>query len=143
MTKIMCTTVSVEITELAERITEELCGDAGLEVVIVHGSQVSGKARADSDVDIAVLYDAPMSLEQRFSLLARLEKVLGEPVDLVDLFSLHGTILKKILTKGRVLLGRGSVKYAQLLRRMVFNQEDMMPYYNRAIAERLKGFIHG
>lgn len=139
----MCTTVSVEITELAERITEELCGDAGLEVVIVHGSQVSGKARADSDVDIAVLYDAPMSLEQRFSLLARLEKVLGEPVDLVDLFSLHGTILKKILTKGRVLLGRGSVKYAQLLRRMVFNQEDMMPYYNRAIAERLKGFIHG
>lgn len=135
--------VSVEITDLTERITEELCDDVGLEVVIVHGSRVSGTARADSDVDIAVLYDAPLSLEQRFSLLARLENVLGKPVDLVDLFSLHGTILKKILTKGRVLLGRGSVKYTQLLRRMVFNQEDMMPYYNRAIAERLKGFIHG
>lgn len=132
-----------ELAELTGRITKELCGDAGLEVVIVHGSQVSGKVRADSDVDIAVLYDAPMNLEQRFSLLARLEKVLGKPVDLVDLFSLHGTILKKVLTKGRVLFGQGSEMHAQLLRRMVFNQEDMMPYYNRAIAERLKGFIHG
>ncbi|RKX46639.1 MAG: hypothetical protein DRP64_02935 [Verrucomicrobia bacterium] len=135
--------MSDEITELTERITKELCADAGLEVVIVHGSQVSGKARADSDVDIAVLYDTPISLEQRFSLLTRLENVLGKPVDLVDLFSLHGTILKKVLTTGKVLLGRGSVKYVQLLRRMVFNQEDMMPYYNRAIAERLKGFVHG
>ena len=132
-----------EVAELTERITKELCGDNGLEVVIVHGSQISGKARTDSDVDVAVLYDAPVTLEQRFSLLDRLEKVLGKPVDLVDLFSLHGTILKKVLTKGKVLLGCGSVKYAQLLRRMVFNQEDMMPYYNRAIAERLKGFIHG
>jgi predicted nucleotidyltransferase len=135
--------MSDEITGLTKRITEELRDDAGLEMVIVHGSQVSGKARADSDVDIAVLYDAPLSVRQRFSLLARLENVLGKPVDLVDLFSLHGTILKKILTTGKVLLGRGSVKHVQLLRRMIFNQEDMMPYYNRAIAERLKRFIHG
>ena len=135
--------MSDEITGLTKRITEELRDDAGLEMVIVHGSQVSGKARADSDVDIAVLYDAPLSVRQRFSLLARLENVLEKPVDLVDLFSLHGTILKKILTTGKVLLGRGSVKHVQLLRRMIFNQEDMMPYYNRAIAERLKRFIHG
>jgi predicted nucleotidyltransferase len=50
------------------------------------GSQASGRARPDSDVDIAVLADRPLTLDERLSLQLEVESALGkERVDIVDL----------------------------------------------------------
>jgi len=50
------------------------------------GSQASGRARPDSDVDIAILAEQPLSLDQRLALQIDLEQALEcFRVDVVDL----------------------------------------------------------
>ena len=131
------------MSEILKSVKEEFLGDKNLEVLLVYGSAVTGKMRADSDVDVAVLYRASLNLERRMDLVERLEERVHRNVDLVDLYALNGVILKKILTKGTVLIKNSEVAYEGLLCRMVYNQQDMMPYYHRALKTRLKGFIHG
>lgn len=126
-----------------ETIRTVLAEDAGLQVVLLHGSQASGKARSGSDVDIAVLYDHKLKYDERVALSIRLEDALKKPIDLIDLHTLDGMILKKVLTKGKVLIGKGSESLERLLIRMIYNQEDMMPYYNRVLEERRDRFVHG
>lgn len=99
--------------------------------------------RPNSDVDIALLFDHPLDAEQKMTLMSRLESELGRDVDLVDLFALNGTILKQVLTKGRVLIQTTSGALAKLTQRMIYNQTDMMPYVSRTLIERQRRFIHG
>lgn len=135
------------MANLNNRIIDQIIGefseDQDLRVLILYGSQANGTSHPDSDVDIAVLYTAPLSFNQHCSLMQRLGKALNKTIDLVDLYSMNGTILKQILTKGRVLTGRGSTEFEGLLSRMVYNQEDMMPYYNRSLEDRRMRFING
>lgn len=49
------------------------------------GSVDRGDAHADSDIDIAVLFDGEPSLDRIVALEDRLETALGRAVDLVDL----------------------------------------------------------
>lgn len=50
------------------------------------GSQATGRARPDSDVDLAVLAEHPLTLDQRLSLQTDLEQALQRDcVDVVDL----------------------------------------------------------
>lgn len=128
---------------IEKEILVVLAGESGLQTAILYGSQAAGNAHENSDVDLAVLYDHELGGQEFLSLKLRLENVLKKEVDLVDLYRLHGTILKKILTKGKVLQGKGSARLGQLVVRMIYNQEDMMPYYNRSLEERRNRFVHG
>jgi len=125
------------------RAKEILLAEPGLKLALTYGSVASGKMRADSDVDIAVLFDRPLNAEQRMQLTARLEKSLSKTVDLVDLFSLNGTILKQILCKGRVLIRKNPADFTELTRQMIYNQADMMPYVHRTLKERQERFVYG
>lgn len=50
------------------------------------GSQASGRARADSDVDVAFLADRALTFDERLSLQLEVESALGQSqVDIVDL----------------------------------------------------------
>lgn len=99
--------------------------------------------RADSDIDIALLFDRPLSDNKKIELLTRLEQELGRDIDLVDLFFLNGTILKQILSKGQVLIQVKPGVLAGLVQRMIYNQADMMPYVTRTLIERQQRFVHG
>lgn len=129
--------------EIAVRAKEALHAEPGLRLVILYGSAATGKMRADSDVDIALLFDRPLDAEQKMMLISRLESVLHREVDLIDLFALSGTILKQILRKGRVLIQKKSGALAELTRRMIYNQADMMPYVSRTLMERQRRFLYG
>jgi predicted nucleotidyltransferase len=131
------------LDHIKELVKKSLADEEGLLVVILYGSQAAGCAHSGSDVDLAVLYDKPLTFDHRCELMGRLEKALKAEVDLVDLYSLHGVILKQILTKGRVLYGKGSPAYEGLLTRMVYNQEDMMPYFHRSLKDRRTRFVNG
>lgn len=131
------------VNSLEDLIVSELSEGAGLEAVILYGSRALGLAREDSDVDIAVLYDKKLDYHSKTSLISRLEDVLKTKVDLVDLYPLHGIILKQILIHGKILLGRESGAIEKLLSRMVYDQEDMMPYYTRGLEERRMRFLNG
>lgn len=115
----------------------------GLRVAILYGSAAKDRMTARSDVDVAVLFDRPLSAESKMALAAELGAELSRAVDLVDLFSLNGTLLKQILCKGRVFVRRSPEDLAALLCRMTYNQSDMMPYVVRTLQERQERFIHG
>jgi hypothetical protein len=98
--------------------------------------------RPGSDVDVAVLYKQPLTAEQRLALVDRLTSTLDRPVDLVDLATVNGIILQQILCNGKVVLKNNVQSFVKLLQRMVYNQEDMMPYHRRELRERVKRFAH-
>lgn len=54
-------------------------------LAIAFGSLASGRARPESDLDIAVLADLPLGERRRRELIALLARECGRPVDLVDL----------------------------------------------------------
>ena len=131
------------ISEIAARAKKALCDESGLKLAILYGSAATGRMRAGSDVDIALLFDRPLSAQQKMELVLRLERELQRDVDLVDLFSLSGTILKQVLRQGRALVQTKPGALAELVQRMIYNQADMMPYVSRTLIERQRRFIHG
>jgi predicted nucleotidyltransferase len=52
--------------------------------VYVFGSRSAGDARADSDVDVGVLYRAPQTLATTLTLEEELARAVGTRVDVVD-----------------------------------------------------------
>jgi predicted nucleotidyltransferase len=139
----MSSTYTQPVLEIEAKTKEVLGAVPGLRLAILHGSVATGKMRKDSDVDLALLFDRPLDAEQKMLLISHLESELQRDVDLVDLFALSGTILKQVLRKGRVLVQTQPGARAELIRKMIYNQTDMMPYVSRTLIERQQRFIHG
>lgn len=70
----------------------------------LYGSRASGHHRADSDVDIAVLCDAPLEPVALFDAGCRLAARLGAAVDLVDLRRAGGLLRVEATHRGRPLV---------------------------------------
>lgn len=134
---------STVITDLMVRAENVLRAEPGLQLAMLYGSGATGKMRAESDVDIALLFEHPLNAETKMKLISRLEQEFRRNVDLIDLYSLSGTILKQILRKGRVLIQAKPGVLAELTRKMIYNQTDMMPYVSRTLLERQRRFIQG
>ena len=81
-------------------VQEHGFGDA---VLYLYGSQASGEARPDSDVDLGLLAAAPVPPLALQALREELETALSRDVDLVDLLRAPTVLQKEIVTQGRVL----------------------------------------
>ena len=114
-----------------------------IQLCIVFGSTAADRASADSDLDIAVAGEQPLTDDKFLELAAQFSAAANREIDLVDLMAAVGPILKQALTTGMIVQNRRKSLYAQLISRMLFNQADMMPYYNRILRERRKRFLNG
>jgi predicted nucleotidyltransferase len=121
---------------------DELSRVPEVDFAAVYGSCANGSSNAHSDVDIAVAGAAALDLEQRTRLSARLSTRLGREVDVIDLRSVTGVILQQALCSGKVLFTRDTQLYAALMKKLLYNQADMMPYYRRILDERRRRFLH-
>lgn len=117
--------------------------EPGLRLAILFGSAARGALRHDSDVDLALLFDEPLNAQRRWEVASRLQSKFNRPVDIVDLFVADGTILRQILCQGRVVCRTDAKAFEGLVRRMIYNQADMMPHVRRTLLERQRRFIHG
>lgn len=106
-----------------------------LVLAMVFGSVASGRARSDSDLDIAVTAGRPLSVDEKIAMITSLSDSTGRPVDLVDLSTVSEPLLGQVIRHGRRLLGSDSA-YGRLLSRHLFEQADFMPYRKRILAER-------
>ncbi|MDZ7852765.1 MAG: nucleotidyltransferase domain-containing protein [Halomonas sp.] len=80
----------------------------GLQAVYLFGSQVTGDASPQSDVDLAVLLPSPLSAEQRWDLMATLANRLDRDVDLVDLRRATTVMQYQVISEGLRLWSQGS-----------------------------------
>lgn len=113
-----------------------------ISLAVLFGSLASGGARPDSDLDLAVGAATALTAAERIALIDDLAERIGRPVDLVDLARVGEPLLGQILTHGKRLLGSDE-RYAQLLRRHLFDNADFTPYRSRILAERRQAWIHG
>jgi predicted nucleotidyltransferase len=121
-------------------IAEVLSRHSRIQLAIVFGSVATGKARPDSDLDLAVAASTTLSPEEKTALIADLAERLGRPVDLVDLAKAGEPLLGQILKYGQRVLG-SEESFAGLLRRHLFDMADFVPYRNRILAERRRAWI--
>ena len=111
-----------------------------IRLAILFGSRAAGTARPDSDIDIALLADEPLSPAVKLELAEVIAGELGCPVDIVDLYAAGEPILGQAL-KGKRLLG-DSETYAKLLNRHLLNEADFVPLQRRILAERRNAWIN-
>jgi predicted nucleotidyltransferase len=125
---------------LNNHILQVLTRHGGIRLAILFGSLAKGRATPGSDLDLAVLMDAPLSAETKMALIGDLSQAIGRPVDLIDLRVTGESILGQVLKHGVRLLG-SDTDYAELLKRHLFDEADFMPYRRRILAERRQAWI--
>lgn len=117
-----------------------LAQHGGIRLAILFGSLAKGRATPESDLDLAVQMDVPLSAETKMALIGDLSQAMGRPVDLIDLCVTGESILGQILKYGVRLLG-SDTDYAELIKRHLFDEADFMPYRRRILAERRLAWI--
>lgn len=71
----------------------------GVSRLAIFGSFARGEERADSDVDILVDFNVPVSIFKFLDVKERLETLLGRPVDLVTRDALKPQLRDRILAE--------------------------------------------
>lgn len=127
--------IQTTITNILEQFPEILIG-------ILFGSAAEDKLTYKSDVDLAVSGHKPLSADVKKDLHEALAVELLRPVDLIDLQITNGLILFQAITKGNRFYCKDKHLYAELMKKMLFNQADMMPYHNRILKERRERWIN-
>jgi predicted nucleotidyltransferase len=126
--------------DLNHQIRQVLNQHGGVRLAILFGSLATGRATAESDLDLAVLMDAPLSAETKMALIGDLSLATGRPVDLIDLKTTGEPLLGQILKHGVRLFGSES-DYADLIKRHLFDEADFTPYRRRILTERRRQWI--
>jgi len=98
-----------------------------------------GRARPDSDLDVAVAADRPLDAAQKQALIERLAEASGRPVDLIDLRTAGEPLLGRAL-QGRPLLLRDRRLFEEIIKRHLIEVEDFLPLQRRLLAKRRKAW---
>ncbi|ASY78777.1 type VII toxin-antitoxin system MntA family adenylyltransferase antitoxin [Pectobacterium polaris] len=74
-----------------------------IKIIYLFGSQATGNARADSDVDIAVMATRALDPVERWELSHQLAKTVDHDVDLIDLLQASTVLKMEIVRNGKLL----------------------------------------
>ena len=127
-------------TTIAEPLARLLSKNPEIKLAILFGSQTTGKATNDSDIDLAVLAGAPLSASTKLQLIEEIGLKFGCPVDIIDMYHAPEPILGQVF-KGKKLLGDNPT-YAALLTRHLLNTADFLPLQQRILSERRAAWIN-
>ena len=119
-----------------DQIIHCLAQQRDVSVGILFGSVAQGRARKDSDVDLAVAGSAPLSAQTKRLLIAEVAAATGRSVDLVDFSTAGLPVRVEALTKGRVIYRKDPGLYASLVTRMLLDRADFEPVRTRILRER-------
>ncbi|HEX7339262.1 MAG TPA: nucleotidyltransferase domain-containing protein [Rhodanobacteraceae bacterium] len=123
------------------QLTQALARHTDLRLAIVFGSVAKGTARPDSDIDVAVKADAPLTPAQKMRLIEDIAMATGRPVDLIDLAVAGEPLLGEIIRHGKQLLG-GPEAMAELALKHVYLNEDFVPLIKRALDTRNNAWLN-
>lgn len=90
---------------IKQALTELLAKRQTLKLAILFGSHATETAGPDSDIDVAVLDERPLSAADKEKLIREIAYNCGRPVDLIDLHAvgepLLGQIYQRATSAGR------------------------------------------
>jgi predicted nucleotidyltransferase len=127
--------------KLVEALQEALRSRKDVRLALLFGSQARGKAREDSDVDVAIEGDV-----NTLALISELSDATGREVDVVELRRAGYPLLKALLRDGIVLHEAARGIAADWRTRTMFQVEVDRPGWERmrdAFLERLAEGQHG
>lgn len=128
------------MTSIKKQLARVLSKRSRIKLAILFGSQASGRARADSDIDLALLCEAPLTSTEKLELMESIGAEFGRPVDIIDLHTAGEPLLGQVL-QGTRLLG-DNMDYAQLLTRHLLDAADFLPLQQRILQERRDAWIN-
>ena len=132
----MFTSENKLLTDLRELLSRQ----NDIRLSIVYGSVADGRETAESDLDIAVLADSPLTPERKMALIDALARMSERPIDLIDLSTIGEPLLGEILQHGQRLTGADST-WATLVTQHLFDAADFLPYRNRMLRKRREAWI--
>jgi len=127
------------MNDLEKKLARFLSGYPQFKLAILFGSQATGSNTAESDIDLALLCDLPISSGLKLELVEMIGTRFGRPVDIVDLYYAAEPILGQVF-KGKRLLGDDAT-YARLLTKHLINTADFSPLQQRILDERRNAWI--
>jgi predicted nucleotidyltransferase len=123
-----------------------LAEEPTLQLAIVFGSVALGKCRFDSDIDVAVYFSSPLNPQKHQQLVDEIATRTGRPVDLIDLSTAGGSLLRQIIRSGRIVFCKNPGLPGLLTQRVLDWQEDFEPQLAALYRDRLRRFtepVHG
>jgi predicted nucleotidyltransferase len=107
--------------------------EGGLALVVRFGSRESGHARAESDLDLAVLHAQGRRLTHRElgEWRLRLTERYDLEADVLDLATADALIRHEVITRGRVLHASDSAAWANLVSCTLIDLDDLGPWLER------------
>jgi predicted nucleotidyltransferase len=128
-----------DVARLADAV-RHWCQERPVRLCVLFGSQVSGKARPDSDVDLAVWTARPIPPLERLRWLRELETALSRDVSLVLVSpDLDPVVGLEIVRQGFLVLEEKPGLWMAQRARLWHTYNDSLPF-RRAARQRLREF---
>lgn len=94
----------IEISEKQKEKIARICRSFGVKILLLFGSQISGKIHKESDFDLAFVGGRPFDFEETARLNAELQSIFGEArVETVDILKTSPLLKKRIFDDHAVL----------------------------------------
>jgi len=122
---------------LRERVRAFFDAEPSAVAVYLFGSTARGTAGPTSDVDVAVLFEAPPAatlMGPGLSLAGRLEQLLGTRVDLIVLNTASADLVHRVLRDGDLLVDREPgrrIRFEVAKRNEYFDLQPVRDAYRR------------
>jgi uncharacterized protein len=125
---------------MLDALRRALEAEPGVAYALLFGSSARGRARLDSDADIAIelTAGAPRDVHALGRLSARLESVAGRRVDLVLLDETPAPLAYRIFRDGRLLVERDHSALVARKARALLDYLDFKPVEERCSAGVLR-----
>lgn len=138
------TKTSEDLDIILKRLTSELLGLAPV-AIYLFGSQATGQARSDSDIDLAVLLPEgkELSAPERFDIIDRLQRIANRQVDLVVVNAVRLPLQFEIIHTGRVLYELSFDARTDAEDIIVRDYLDLQPMYEQNFREILEAAKEG
>ncbi len=127
---------------LINELKESLLSIDQIRLAILFGSAANGKLKQESDIDLAINSGKPLKPSLKEDLIGIISSRIHRPVDIIDLMTVAVPTLVQILTTGKIIVKKDPELYERTYRKMLFDQADFMPYYNRILKERREKWIN-
>jgi uncharacterized protein len=123
----------VPVDSILEVIRRELARGPALRLAVVFGSTARGSARANSDVDLAILpADPSLSLREELELQVRLERALERSVDLVRLDGATPALRWRVARDGIVVQATPPYEAPRFLASAASEHDELAPLFEDA-----------